>query len=91
MRELVVKSHSETPPITAISVLGMLPFLVVTLSVIYNKYGICSDCIEITSGNEVEKRCQLILENYHYLFYSPTRYLAYAYFLRKTYMNCQVF
>lgn len=59
MRELGVKSHSETLPITAISGLGMLPFLVVTLSVIYNKYGICSDCIEITSGNEVVTRCQL--------------------------------
>lgn len=91
MRELGVKSPSETLPITAISGLGMLLFLVVTLSVIYNKYVICSDCIEITSGNEVVTRCQLLLENYHYLFYRPTRYFAYAYFLRKTYVNCQVF
>lgn len=56
----------------------MLPFLVVALSVIYNKYGTCSDCIEITSGNEVVNSFKLVLENYHYLLYSSTRLLAYA-------------
>lgn len=68
MRELIVKSHSETLPITTISGLGMLPFLAVVLSIIYKKYGIGPDCIEITSGNEVVNRCKLVVENYHHLF-----------------------
>lgn len=74
MRELVVKNHGETLPITAITGLGMLPFLVVALSVIYNTYGMCFDRIETTSGNEVVCSCKLVLENYYYLFYSPTRH-----------------
>jgi len=42
----------------------MLQFLVVALTVIYNKYGTYYDCIEIASGNE-RKSCKRVLENYH--------------------------
>lgn len=61
MRELVGKSHSEALPLAAITGLGMLPFLVVALSVIYNTYGMCIDCIEINSGNEDVNCCKLVL------------------------------
>lgn len=47
--------------------LGMLQFLVVALSVIYNSYGMYYDCIEMTSGNE-RNSCKLVLENDHHLF-----------------------